>query len=82
MPLKRIPSDFAHGVPEPRGSDGGTGSNGALKEEEGGNGSVDGRKSLQRKMEEKEEQAGVLQLAICVGGIYASLYVLFHPFSF
>jgi hypothetical protein len=30
---------------------------------------------------EKEKQAGLLELVVCIGGIYASLYVMSRPIS-
>ena len=71
VPLKRVPSGLAHGAPEPQQD----GSN------EQASGRVNGEiKSAIAPAMDTEQQSGVLQLAICVGGIYASLYVAYVIF--
>ena len=68
-PMKRTPSDFSHEPPDYLSESkiaNGHGQNGSLTHSNG--------KPKEIATPAEQETAGLAQLIICVGGIYASLY--------
>jgi hypothetical protein len=71
-PLKRVPSDFTHGVPD-QAELSRDKANGHANGNTSANGHTAGTVQAALAPVLSEEKAGLTQLVVCVGGIYASL---------
>lgn len=80
-PLQREPSDFSAGPPQSANRDRRNQANGKTLEKSSPEVNGNAQEPLVPILPTSPNEAGFTQLIICVGGIYASLCVLFPPHS-